>query len=80
LEVWHEEPAESTGQALRALRDYGAAHHDLTQDWYNDRLEELFLDSVECCAKKGVTWVSKVLDDGMVFAEFDDTDTEFEWE
>jgi len=70
--------AESTGQALRALRDYGAAHHDLTQDWYNDRLEELFLDSVDCCAKKGVAWVSKVLDDGMVFAEFNDTDTEFE--
>ena len=44
----------------------------------NDRLEELFLDSVECCVKKGVAWVSKVLDDGMVFAEFDDTDTEFE--
>jgi hypothetical protein len=70
--------AESTGQALRALRDYGAAHHDLSQDWYNDRLEELFLDSVECCVKKGVAWVSKVLDDGMVFAEFNDTDTEFE--
>ena len=80
MEVWHEEPAESTGQALRALRDYGSRYHNLTQDWYNDRLEELFLDSVECCAKKGLSWVSKVLDDGMVFAEFNDTDTEFEWE
>lgn len=69
---------ESTGQALKALRDYGAAHHDLRQDWYNDRLAELFQDSVDCCANKGVEWVSKVLDDGLVFAEFDDTDTEFE--